>query len=245
MEEWSSQNSSLETQEKTLGPWEQKTVSGVCDWDWARSTPLPTTCKANAVSKVLCVPDSVLEYFGCNYMRKGENPTTNIQPSTAWRELETKSACVQVCRYSLLLIKVLYIPAWDNRQVLASLSFTDRLMETLFGNVLPLLLLWVFLNLTMQIISQFKYQNHYHSNIFLWGICNWKLLPLLKSTAFYRKYTIHIQQKKYTVQMSYSNKTVKVFLSVMFICFHDTILESRLAKRNYFREPGKESSPRK
>lgn len=238
MEEWSSQNSSLETQEKTLGPWEQKTVSGVCDWDWARGTPLPTTCKANAVSR-LCSG-----VFWVLYMRKGESPTANIQPSTTWRELETKNACVQVCRYSLLLTKVLYIPAWDNHQVLASLSFTDRLMERLSGNVLPCHCCGVFLNLTMQIISQFKYWNHYHSNIFLWGICNWKLLPLLKSTAFY-KYTIHIQQKKYTVRRSYGNKTVKVFLSVMFICFHYTILESRLAKRNYFREPGKESSPRK
>lgn len=124
MGEQSSQNSSLATQEETLGLREQKTVGCVTGTEPV-APPLPTTCKANADSKVLCLPDSVLEYFGCNYMRKGETPTTNTQPSTQCRELETKSTCVQVCRYSLLLTKALYIQARDKHQVLASLRLTS------------------------------------------------------------------------------------------------------------------------
>lgn len=100
MEEESSQNSSLQTQEETLGLWEQKTVGYVIGVEPV-SLPLPTTCKVNAITEVLHIPDCVLEYFGYNYMRKGESPTTNTQPSATWRELETKSTCSGL---SLLLI---------------------------------------------------------------------------------------------------------------------------------------------
>lgn len=108
---------------RTLGA--EDSFRRVCDWVWACSTTAAHTMQGKQPFQSVTCSRLFWSILAETYMRKGDSHYT--QASTTWRELETKSICVQVCHYSFLLTKALYVPAWDNCQVLASLSLTDSI----------------------------------------------------------------------------------------------------------------------
>lgn len=150
--------------------------------------PLPTTCKRQTQFPKCHVFQTLFwSILGATIRERERVPLQTLNPLHHGENLKLR-ARVQVCCYSSLLTRALYVAAWDNPQVLSSLSLTGSA--------------FVIVGVGFFLISQCKFFDNLNIgtiitlNIFLWGICNWKLLPLLKSTAFYVKYTIHIQQKR-------------------------------------------------
>lgn len=163
---------------------------------------------------MLYSPDCVLDEFEYNYIRKWNSLTKKTHPFATWRELEREYTCSDLSlfltvnqgsiRPSLRKLSSVIIPQFYSQVVREN---------TFFGNVLPLALLWGFFISKCKLFPNLNVGTIIILIFLLWGIHNWKLLPLLRAQLSIQGIQFISNKKDYS-ENELGNKTVKVFLNV-------------------------------